>query len=181
MQGDGNCLFRSLCDQVDGTPHDHLFHRADVVRFMRNHRDDLKDFVVDDISFDSHLSRLAISGTYADNDSIVAFARKHNLTVVIHQLNKPLWQIHGGADGVPGAAEVHISYHNGDHYNSVRRCGDAGNTPSRLRLCLAASHNTAVNNCDNYRQERDDLSEDSGQESEYENSPSTSKLNKLGM
>ena len=85
------------------------------------------------------------------------------------------------AGGVAGAAEVHISYHNGDHYNSVRRCGDAGNTPSKLRLCLAATHNTAVNNCDNYRQEQDDLSEDSGQESEYENSPSTSKLNKLGM
>ena len=142
MQGDGNCLFRSLCDQLDGTPHDHLFHRADVVRFMRNHRDDFKDFVVDDISFDSHLSRLAISGTYADNDSIVAFARKHNLTVVIHQLNKPLWQIHGGAGGVPGSAEVHISYHNGNHYNSVRRIEGEWNSPTTLRLCLpTTTHN----------------------------------------
>ena len=174
-------MFRALGDQLHGNPNDHLHHRADVVSYMRQHRDDFEPFVEDDISFDAHLASLAESGTFAGNDSIVAFARKHNLTIVIHQLNKPLWQIHGGAGGMAGAAEVHISYHNGDHYNSVRRCGDAGNTPSKLRLCLAASHNTAVNNCDNYRQERDDLSEDSGQESEYENSPSTSKLNKLGM
>ena len=82
-----------------------------------------------------------------------------------------------GPGGSPGESEVHISYHNGDHYNSVRRIGDPGNTPSKLRLCLS---NTSVNNCDNYRgQDNEDLS-DSGQESDYENSPSSSKLNKLG-
>ena len=26
-------------------------------------------------------------------------------------------QIHGGKGGSPGGWEVHISYHNGDHYN----------------------------------------------------------------
>jgi len=46
----------------------------------------------------------------------------------------------------------------------------------KLRLCLS---NPSVNNCDIYRgQDNEDLS-DSGQESDYENSPSSSKLNKL--
>jgi len=31
--------------------------------------------------------------TYAGNDAIVAFARLHHLTVVIHQLNSPLWEV----------------------------------------------------------------------------------------
>ena len=87
-----------------------------------------------------------------------------------------------GPGGSPGESEVHISYHNGDHYNSVRRIGDTGNTPSKIRLC---SVNNRTANCDNYRDTsedgNDDLSADSGQESEYENSPSNSKLNKLGM
>ena len=90
-------MFRALGDQLHGNPNDHLHHRADVVSYMRQHRDDFEPFVEDDISFDAHLASLAESGTFAGNDSIVAFARKHNLTVVIHQLNKPLWQIHGGA------------------------------------------------------------------------------------
>ena len=167
IPGDGNCLFRALGDQLYGNSNDHLLHRTQVVTYMRQHRDDFEPFVEDDISFDAHLSSLAENGTFAGNDSIVAFARKHNLTVVIHQLNKPLWQIHGGkwsnslferfcskpfdlqgSGGSPGESEVHISYHNGDHYNSVRRIGDCGSAPSKLRLCLASN---SVNNCDNYR------------------------------
>ena len=96
IPGDGNCLFRALGDQLFGNSNDHLIHRTQVVSYMRQHRDDFEPFVEDDLSFDAHLSSLAENGTFAGNDSIVAFARKHCLTVVIHQLNKPLWQIHGG-------------------------------------------------------------------------------------
>ena len=92
-----------------------------------------------------------------------------------------------GPEGSPGGSEVHISYHNGDHYNSVRRIGDTGNTPSKIRLCTTLCSSVSNNrtaNCDNYRDTsedgNDDLSADSGQESDYENSPSNSKLNKLG-
>jgi len=86
---------------------------------------------------------------------MVAWARLHRATVVIHQLNTPLWQVHGGSGGSPGTREVHISYHNGDHYNSVRRVGDVGpGPPQRIRLCLSS--------CD---------PGDSGQESGQEGSP----------
>ena len=76
-----------------------------------------------------------------------------------------------GRGGRPGQSEVHISYHNGDHYNSVRRIGDCGpGGPSRLRLCLGSD-------CDSGQSP---LSPDSGQESDYENSPSHSNLDRLG-
>ena len=62
--------------------------------------------------------------------------------------------------------------------------GDQGNTPARIKLCLPSREDrrvqTGYTNCDNY-QEEDPVSADSGQESDYENSPSNSKLNKLGM
>jgi len=173
IPGDGNCLFRALGDQLHGNSDDHLIHRTQVVCYMRQHRDDFEPFVEDDLTFDQHLSSLAENGTFAGNDSIVAFARKHNLTVVIHQLNKPLWQIHGGPGGSPGNSEVHISYHNGDHYNSVRRIGEPSNTPSRIRLCLVKTPAS----CDTT--EHAQFDDDSGQESDYENSPNPSKLNKL--
>merc|ERR1711971_1131001 len=68
-----------------------------------------------------------------------------------------------------------ISYHNGDHYNSVRRLGACAASPSRISLCLV------VTDCDNYRQlsSPPDLSQDSGQDSDYENSPSSTKLDRL--
>jgi len=174
IPGDGNCLFRALGDQLHGNSNDHFLYRTKVVNYMRQNRQDFEPFVEDDISFDSHLSSLAESGTFAGNDSIVAFARLHDITVVIHQLNKPLWQIHGGREGRPGGSEVHISYHNGDHYNSVRRLGHCAASPSRISLCL-------VTDCDNYRPlaSPPDISPDSGQESDYENSPSHSNLDRL--
>jgi len=181
IPGDGNCLFRALGDQLDGRVQEHLAHREAVVRYMRHHRDDFEPFVEDDISFDDHLSSLSEQGTFGGNDAIVAWARLHQCTVVIHQLNKPLWQIHGGKGGSPGGWEVHISYHNGDHYNSVRRLGDNGGhgPPQRIRLCLASASPTREI-CDNHGwRADDDDDEDSGQESDYENHPGGGRLRKM--
>ena len=97
------------------------------------------------------------------------------MEVSIDILSSLIEILFAGREGRPGQSEVHISYHNGDHYNSVRRMGDCGASPSRIRLCL-------VTDCDNYRQHftPPDLSPDSGQESDYENSPSSTKLDRLG-
>ena len=43
------------------------------------------------------------------------------------------------ADGEPPNCEVHISYHNGDHYNSVRRAGDHTCVPANVRLMVRSS------------------------------------------
>ena len=31
MRGDGNCLFRSVCDQIEGHPNNHDFYRSEAV------------------------------------------------------------------------------------------------------------------------------------------------------
>jgi len=177
ITGDGNCLFRALGDQLEGNPQNHLAHRTAVVNFMRDHREDFEPFMEDNVTFQDHLRDLSEPGVYGGNDSIVAFARLHNLTAVIHQLNKPLWKIHGGRNGLPCDREVHISYHNGDHYNSVRRAGD-NIGPARIRVACAEEGREVVNNnCDRYIPSPEPL--DSGTESDYENSPSMNKLNSL--
>jgi len=177
IPGDGNCLFRALGDQLTGNPQDHYKHREEVVQYMLDHRADFEPFVEDDISFDNHTRNLAEIGTFGGNDSIVAFARLHNLTVVIHQLNKPLWQIHGGDNGSPGLKEAHISYHNGDHYNSVRRSGETRcDGPAGIRLATLGKHpNRLPDHNKQYAYHRSDESD----ESDYENYPSSSKLDRL--
>ena len=49
----------------------------------------------------------------------MAFSRLQGVSVVIHQLNEALWRV-DPAENTPAETEIHISYHNGDHYNSVR-------------------------------------------------------------
>lgn len=132
IPGDGNCLFRALGDQLDGSERSHYKHRLDVVKFMSENRADFEPFVEDDIPFERHVECLGCPGTYAGNDAIVAFARLHQLTVVIHQLNSPIWEING--TDKPNSKQVHISYHNGDHYSSVRRLGDDSELPANIRF-----------------------------------------------
>ena len=75
----------------------------------------------------------------------MAFARLKNVSVVIHQLNEPLWQVHGSSDGAtPCEREVHISYHNGDHYNSVRRIGEVNSSdPPNIKISVQEGKGTA--------------------------------------
>ena len=119
IPGDGNCLFRALGDQLEGYQRNHFKHRCDVVDYMVEHRYAFEPFVEVGISFDRYTARLREIGTHAGNDAIVAFAKIHSLNVVIHQLDRPTLII-SGAKVSKTAQEVHIAYHNGEHYSSLR-------------------------------------------------------------
>ena len=112
-----------VSDQLFGTPDRYRRLRQEVVNYMRLHRDDFEPFHDENDPFDDHLELLEQDGTYAGNDVLVAFARAHNVTIVIHQLNEPLWHINPNGEE-KSDRELHVSYHNGDHYNSIRRKGE---------------------------------------------------------
>lgn len=78
------------------------------------------------------VSLLRKPATYAGNDALVAFAHLYNVTIVIHQLDTAMFKIDKG--GVPSARELHLAYHNGEHYSSVRRVGDKSRQPANIRI-----------------------------------------------
>lgn len=134
IKGDGNCLFRALADQLDGTDDGHLRYRRIIAKYLADHREEFEPFVEDNRSFDEHVKELSKAGTFGGNDSIVAFSRCYGVNVVIHQLNERCWVIQGEDYRKTGDPfrELHISYHNGDHYSSVRRIGDPDDGPAWL-------------------------------------------------
>ncbi|XP_028393840.1 OTU domain-containing protein 3-like [Dendronephthya gigantea] len=134
IKGDGNCLFRALADQLDGTDDGHLRYRRIIAKYLADHREEYEPFVEDNKTFDEHVRELNKAGTFGGNDSIVAFSRCYGLNIVIHQLNERCWVIHGEEYKKPGDPfrELHISYHNGDHYSSVRRISDPDDGPAWL-------------------------------------------------
>uniref|UniRef100_A0A8C4WW19 OTU domain-containing protein 3 n=1 Tax=Eptatretus burgeri TaxID=7764 RepID=A0A8C4WW19_EPTBU len=130
--GDGNCLFRALGDQLDGHEDNHLLRRSQTIEYILKHRLDFEPFVEDDMPFERHVANLSKDGTFAGNDAIVAFARNHQLTVVIHQLDSPVWEVKG-LEKV-GVRQLHIAYHHGDHYDSVRHLSDVTSQPTSICL-----------------------------------------------
>nr|XP_012295610.1 OTU domain-containing protein 3 [Aotus nancymaae] len=143
VPGDGNCLFRALGDQLEGHSRNHLKHRQETVDYMIKQREDFEPFVEDDIPFEKHVASLAKPGTFAGNDAIVAFARNHQLNVVIHQLNAPLWQIRGTDKS--SVRELHIAYRYGEHYDSVRRINDNSEAPAHLQTDFQMLHQDESN------------------------------------
>ncbi|XP_042199730.1 OTU domain-containing protein 3 [Callorhinchus milii] len=131
VPGDGNCLFRALGDQLEGHSRNHLKHRRETVDYMVKHREDFEPFVEDEVPFDRYVMNLEKPGTFAGNDAIVAFARNAQVNIVIHQLNAPLWQVPGARKG--HAAELHIAYRYGEHYDSVRKINDNSEAPANLK------------------------------------------------
>ena len=91
-----------------------------MVDYVVKHRYAFEPFVEDGISFDRYTAWLRKMGTHAGNDAIGAFAKIHDLNVVIHQLDQPILII-SGTKVSKTAWELHIAYHNGEHYSKVRR------------------------------------------------------------
>ena len=94
-------------------------------------------------AFEKYIKNLEQAGTYADNGCLVAFARLYHVNINIHQLNMPIWTI-SDLDSNKGPLksgqaqapirELHLSYHNGEHYSSIRPFGDNTNTPTNINF-----------------------------------------------
>jgi OTU domain-containing protein 3 len=89
-------------------------------------------------AFEKYIKNLEQAGTYADNGCLVAFARLYQVNINIHQLNMPIWTISGldnNSSGKKSAPrELHLSYHNGEHYSSIRPLGDNTKTPTNINF-----------------------------------------------
>jgi len=54
IDGDGNCLFRSIGDQILGDESVHSLYRAKTVQFIRANQNDYMPFIEDDVKFDDY-------------------------------------------------------------------------------------------------------------------------------
>jgi OTU domain-containing protein 3 len=165
ITGDGNCLFRALSDQIDGNETNHLLYRKQVCEYMRKNRGDFEPFVVglvDEIEhrkrggdsgnidkklepFEKYVSYLEQATTYGGNDALVAFSKLHEVDIYLHQIDQPIWRVNGAFLNAKNIKQLHLSYHNGEHYSSVRRIGDLNNTPANIHV------NTVDGSSDNHQ------------------------------
>ncbi|CAF2579869.1 unnamed protein product [Rotaria sp. Silwood2] len=139
--GDGNCLFRSFADQMDGDQYRHGYYREKICDYMRTNRVDFEPFITDQ-SFDAFIRSLSKDGTYGGNECLVAFSRLFDAKICIHQLNQPVWIV---CFSDSPKHEIHISYHDYEHYSSVRTLGDRTSTSANIRQTMTTCNITSVN------------------------------------
>jgi OTU domain-containing protein 3 len=65
--GDGNCLFRSFADQLEGNECSHTIFRKSAIEYMIEHQDHFKFFIEDDKSFENYIKEMSTDGIWGGN------------------------------------------------------------------------------------------------------------------
>ena len=90
-------MFRAIGDQLSGDSNGtHGRLRADIVNYIRQHRDDFEPFLEaedENETFDDYVDDLSKDGVYAGNWALVAASRLLRVNIYIHQINQPIWTI----------------------------------------------------------------------------------------
>jgi OTU domain-containing protein 5 len=121
MSEDGNCLFRSIADQIYGDPEMHDQVRERCINYIKMERDHFSQFITED--FNDYVDRKKKNGCFGNNLEIQAIGEIYNRPIEIYTYNQnglsmePINIFHNqySTDNSP----IRLSYHNGNHYNSI--------------------------------------------------------------
>lgn len=153
MLPDGNCLFRSISDQLYkdfGRRHDEI--RNNICQFITKNKADFKGFLVYDDSdnadedFNEYLEKMSEDGEWGGNPELVAAARHYQRSITIFSVDGA-YTIECERAKVIGNT-INLSYHGNDHYNSVR---NESTTSIKKSSCMSTStkngtHSTKMKN-----------------------------------
>ncbi|PNT62103.1 hypothetical protein BRADI_5g25650v3 [Brachypodium distachyon] len=129
VTADGNCFFRAMGDQLEGDEEQHMKYREMVVQYIVKHREEFEPFIEDEVPFDEYCDSMMKDGTWAGNMELQAASLVTRRNICIHMLNSPRWYINNFS-GREATNMVHLSYHHGEHYNSVRLTEDTCQGPA---------------------------------------------------
>jgi len=130
ITGDGNCMFRSISDQLCGVQANHWEYRKHIVDFINAEREQFEPFIEDDESFDDYIQRMGSDGEWGGHQELYAATQAYNVNIVIHQLDAPRLELYASQPEF-ATATLHLSYHGEFHYNSVRAADDFGPGPAQ--------------------------------------------------
>ncbi|KAK4584682.1 hypothetical protein RGQ29_022415 [Quercus rubra] len=129
VTADGNCFFRALADQLEGNEEEHKKYRSMVVEYIMKNREMFEPFIEDDVPFDEYCQCMEKDGTWAGHMELQAASLVTHSNMCIHRNMSPRWYIRNFDER--GACMVHLSYHDEEHYNSVRLKEDPCDGPAR--------------------------------------------------
>lgn len=129
VTADGNCFFRALADQLEGDEDNHEMYRKMVVHYIMKNRENFEPFIEDEVPFDEYCQSMEKDGTWAGHMELQAASLVTHSNICIHRNSSPRWYIKNFSDH--DAQMIHLSYHDFEHYNSVRLKEDTCSGPAR--------------------------------------------------
>ena len=116
--GDGNCLFRAVCEQIEGNENNYAEYRERCVNYMKENKDTFQPFIEDDEPIDKYIERMSKNTEWGGNLEIYALSMllEANFYIYIHE--HPMYIV---KNFEKPKKNVMLTYHDGKHYNSLRK------------------------------------------------------------
>jgi len=139
VQGDGNCLYRCVSDQVEGSEKNYKKYRENAVSYLTEHKDYFKLFLLDTEDIDSYIRHQGKDGSWGGHFELVALSALLDVKFCVHMKDQDSVLVQSDENAQADKKVLHIAYHVGEHYSSIRKIGDVGETPAEEILGLIPS------------------------------------------
>ena len=118
VEGDGNCLFRSVSEQMEGNENNYQEYRDKCIDYMKENKDEFAPFIEDDEPIDKYIERMSENKEWGGNLEIYALSKvlEANFYIYIHE--HPMYIV---KNFEKPKKNIMLTYHDGKHYNSLRK------------------------------------------------------------
>ncbi|XP_068655403.1 OVARIAN TUMOR DOMAIN-containing deubiquitinating enzyme 11-like isoform X2 [Aristolochia californica] len=127
VEGDGNCQFRSLADQLFRNPDYHKHLRKQVVKQLKNCRKLYEGYVP--MKYKTYLKKMKRSGEWGDHLTLQAAADRFGAKICLVTSFRDTCLIEIVPNGQSPSRELWLSFWSEVHYNSLYGVGDV---PTRV-------------------------------------------------
>ncbi|XP_026395219.1 OTU domain-containing protein DDB_G0284757-like isoform X1 [Papaver somniferum] len=127
IEGDGNCQFRALADQLFRNPDHHKHVRKQVVKQLKHFKTLYESYVP--MNYKSYLKKLKRSGEWGDHVSLQAAADRFEAKICLLTSFRDTCFIEIVPNDKTPSRELWLSFWSEVHYNSLYASGDV---PTRV-------------------------------------------------
>ncbi|XP_060179116.1 OVARIAN TUMOR DOMAIN-containing deubiquitinating enzyme 12-like [Lycium barbarum] len=133
VSGDGNCLFRSLSDQIYRSTEYHKFVREQVVKQLKSNRELYEGYVP--MVYDEYLKKMSKVGEWGDHVTLQAAADSYGVKIFVITSFKDTCYIEIVPQCQKSNRIIFLSFWAEVHYNSIYPQGEypAGETRKRKK------------------------------------------------
>uniref|UniRef100_A0A5B7AWF5 ubiquitinyl hydrolase 1 n=1 Tax=Davidia involucrata TaxID=16924 RepID=A0A5B7AWF5_DAVIN len=122
VQGDGNCQFRALSDQIYRTPEHHKFVRQQIVNQLESYPEIYEGYVP--MAYGDYLKKMSESGQWGDHVTLQAAADSYGLKIFVITSFKDTCYIEILPNVQRSERVISLSFWAEVHYNSIYPEGD---------------------------------------------------------
>ncbi|KDO60179.1 hypothetical protein CISIN_1g018742mg [Citrus sinensis] len=122
VQGDGNCQFRALSDQIYRTAEHHEFVRQQIVAQLKSNPDIYEGYVP--MAYGDYLEKMSESGEWGDHVTLQAAADLYGVKIFVITSFKDTCYIEILPNVERSIRVIYLSFWAEVHYNSIYPAGD---------------------------------------------------------